>query len=135
MPVDFIGAAQEPLGDPRQHQVLLANMLAQSSALALGRASEDLHRHYPGNRPSNTLLLDALTPHTLGMLIALYEHKVFTLGVLWGVNSFDQWGVEYGKVLSDRINAALTSEEAADASADMDASTQRLIRFYREGLE
>ena len=112
---DLIGviASDTPFGD--NHRALLANLLAQSEAFALGQASEDPHRSYPGNRPNTMLLLDALTPHSLGMLVALYEHSVYLQGVLWDINPFDQFGVELGKQVASRLLPALSSDvEVAD---------------------
>jgi glucose-6-phosphate isomerase len=126
VPVDFIGAVKERTGDPYQHKVLLANMVAQAAALMKGETSDNLHRHYAGNKPSNTLLLDELTPFSLGMLIALYEHKVFVQGVIWDINSFDQWGVELGKRLTN-----LLLEGGSDDT--LDPSTRELMR--RSGLK
>ncbi len=121
VPVDFIGIVDEQLGDPDQHRVLMANMIAQSAALMTGESNTDLNRHYPGNKPSNTLLLSALTPHSLGGLIALYEHKVFVQGVIWGINSFDQWGVELGKKVA-------TSLLEHPISSSLDPSTEALLK-------
>ncbi|MDA0977832.1 MAG: glucose-6-phosphate isomerase [Proteobacteria bacterium] len=120
VPVDFIGLASDPLSSPRHHRILMANMIAQSEALMLGRSSEDPHRHYPGNRPSTTILLDALTPASLGQLLALYEHKVFVQGCVWQVNSFDQWGVELGKQLATSL--------LEDGQAGHDPSTTALMK-------
>jgi glucose-6-phosphate isomerase len=141
IPCDFIGFAQalNPLG--RHHDVLLANVFAQTEALAFGKTPEQVkaegtpdwlvpHRVFEGNRPSNTLLLDQLTPEALGKLVALYEHSVFTQGTIWGIDSFDQWGVELGKVLAQRIIPEL--EGAADPPLDHDSSTNALIRRYRQ---
>lgn len=141
IPVDFIGVAQATHDWPDQHQRLLAHCLAQSQALAFGKTTQEVvadmraagldeaqitqwqaHRTFPGNRPSNTLILSALTPHTLGSLIALYEHKVFICGVLWNINSFDQWGVELGKILAQRIYGAMHGQPHA-----LDASTAGLL--------
>lgn len=119
VPIDFIGTVTDRLSNPEHHRMLNANMIAQAEALMLGRSSDDPHRHYAGNRPSTVLLLDELTPKTLGMLIALYEHKVFCQGVIWSINSFDQWGVELGKVLTNGI---------LEGSTDHDASTNRLLK-------
>jgi len=127
VPVDFIGVAKENLGDQQQHKVLLANMIAQSAALMTGEFNEDIHKHYPGNNPSNTLLLDELTPHSLGMLIALYEHKVFVQGVIWNINSFDQWGVELGKRLATNLLGQHLPE-------DLEASTAELMRRVNKNL-
>ena len=137
IPCDFIAFAQalNPLGE--QHQLLLANVLAQGEALAFGKTIKEVeaegtshalapHRVFEGNRPSNTLLLDRLTPTALGRLVALYEHSVFTQGALWQIDSFDQWGVELGKVLAKRIVPELRN--GAAASLDHDSSTNTLIR-------
>jgi glucose-6-phosphate isomerase len=123
IPCDFIAFAQalNPLG--RHHDMLLANDFAQSEALAFGKTREQVkadgttdwlvpHRVFEGNRPSNTILLDRLTPAALGKLVALYEHSVFTQGVIWNIDSFDQWGVELGKVLAQRIIPELESKMA-----------------------
>src|SRR5450631_3278152 len=140
VPCDFIGFCQalNPLGD--QHDLLMANLFAQSEALAFGKTAEEVraegtvealvpHRVFEGNRPSNTLLAERLTPHTLGALVALYEHSVFTQGVIWGIDSFDQWGVELGKVLAKRIIPELESQE--ELKLDHDSSSNALIRRYR----
>ena len=121
VPVDFIGQIEDPLSSPEHHRVLMANMLAQGAALMTGKEETGLplYRSYPGNRPSNTLLMQSLTPASFGALIALYEHKVFVQGVLWNINSFDQWGVELGKVLAN----SLLNERATDS----DPSTQSLL--------
>ena len=116
VPADLIGviAPETPYAD--NHRALLANLFAQAEALAqLAQASDDPHRAYPGNRPSTLILLDALTPHSLGMLLALYEHSVYLQGVLWGINPFDQFGVELGKQVATRLLPALAGDvEAAD---------------------
>jgi len=125
IPTDFIGVIQPTHDLDAHHHALLGNMLAQSQALMEGKQSEaEPHRHFDGNRPSSTLLLDRLDPYHLGMLMALYEHKVFVQGALWGINSFDQWGVELGKVLAGPITDALQSGTLADG---FDGSTQSLI--------
>lgn len=118
VPVDFIGLIKDSMNEPAHHRALLGNMLAQSAALMTGRQDDTLpsHRQYAGNKPSNTLLLDELTPYTLGALIALYEHKVFVQGSLWGINSFDQWGVELGKSMASELLADDCDVEALDAS-------------------
>jgi glucose-6-phosphate isomerase len=141
IPVDFIAFAQtlNPLG--RHHDMLMANVLAQAEALAFGKTRAEVeaegtapalvpHRVFQGNRPSNTLLLDRLTPAALGKLVALYEHAVFTQGIIWGLDSFDQWGVELGKVLAQRIIPEL--EGASEPKLAHDASTNALIRRYRK---
>ena len=139
IPADFIGVARaaEPLGD---HQdLLVANLLAQPEALAFGKNREEVladgveaeqveARVFAGNHPSSTILMSELTPHTLGQLIALYEHKVFTQGAIWNINSFDQWGVELGKQLAQRI----VPELASDDELAHDSSTNALIRRYRQ---
>jgi glucose-6-phosphate isomerase len=137
IPCDFIAFAEplNPLG--RQHEILLANVLAQGEALAFGKTIQEVeaegtsralvpHRVFEGNRPSNTLLLERLTPGALGRLVALYEHSVFTQGTLWQIDSFDQWGVELGKVLAKRIVPELCNGTAA--TLDHDSSTNTLIR-------
>jgi glucose-6-phosphate isomerase len=138
IPCDFIAFAQtsNPLGD--HHDLLTANVFAQTEALAFGKTAAEVeaegtpswlvpHRVFEGNRPTNTILLERLTPETLGKLVALYEHSVFTQGVIWGINSFDQWGVELGKALAKRIAAEL----AGDSDLAHDSSTNALIRRYR----
>jgi glucose-6-phosphate isomerase len=142
VPIDFIGVAHaHPDHDvPPHHDLLVANLFAQSEALAFGKDASEVaaegmpaalvpHRTFPGNRPSTVLLSDRLDPRSLGALIAAYEHKVFTLGVLWNVDSFDQWGVELGKVLAGRIAGEITAPGDPDLSHD--ASTNALIRWYR----
>lgn len=129
VPVDFIAAVKTPYGNRTQQNMLLANFLAQSAALMGGRDNPDEpHRHFPGNRPSTTLLLDELSPQMLGMLLALYEHKVFVQGMLWQINSFDQWGVELGKVLAKNLEPEIAGDAAVGAH---DASTQGLIAHIR----
>jgi glucose-6-phosphate isomerase len=121
--------------------MLLANVFAQSEALAFGKTLEQVkaegtpdwlapHRVFAGNRPSNTILADRLTPQLLGKLVALYEHSVFTQGIVWQINSFDQWGVELGKVLAQRIVPEL--ESPSDPPLQHDSSTNNLIRRYRK---
>jgi glucose-6-phosphate isomerase len=140
IPSDFIGfsTSLNPLGP--HHDLLVANLLAQTEALAFGRTREEVeaeggprdqvpHRVFEGNRPTTTLLADALTPFTLGSLIALYEHRVFTQGTIWGIDSFDQWGVELGKALAGKIAPELEAER--EPELDHDSSTTTLIRRYR----
>jgi glucose-6-phosphate isomerase len=140
IPCDFIAFAEplNPLG--RHHDILMANAFAQAEALAFGKTSEEVqtegtpewlvpHRTFEGNRPSNTILLDRLTPATLGKLIALYEHSVFVQGTIWRIDSFDQWGVELGKVLAQKIIPELEVE--AEPQIEHDSSTNTLIRRYR----
>ena len=123
IPLEFI-AVKKPSHDlPGHHTKLLANAVAQSQAFLQGKTSDDGHRHFPGNRPSTFLLLDALTPESLGALIALYEHRVFVSGAVWGINSFDQFGVELGKVLAKDVEVRLLSGN----SQGVDASTAALI--------
>jgi glucose-6-phosphate isomerase len=144
IPCDFIAFAEtlNPLGNPfgRHHDILLANVFAQSEALAFGKTQDEVkaegtpdwlvpHRLFEGNRPSNTLLLDRLTPGALGKLVALYEHSVFTQGTIWQIDCFDQWGVELGKVLAQRIIPQLESAGAPDL--EHDSSTNNLIRRTR----
>ena len=140
VPCDFIAFARSLNPLARHHDMLLANVLAQSQALAFGKTAQEVraegtpealvpHRVFEGNRPSNTLLLDQLTPAALGSLVALYEHSVFTQAALWQINAFDQWGVELGKVLAQRILPAL--ESPTDPSLEHDSSTNTLIRHYR----
>jgi glucose-6-phosphate isomerase len=141
IPCDFIGFGKtlNPLG--RHHDMLLANVFAQTEALAFGKTPEQVtaestpdwlvpHRVFEGNRPSNTILAERLNPETLGKLIALYEHSVFTQGVVWNIDSFDQWGVELGKVLAQRIIPEL--ENPAEPVLKHDSSTNTLIRRYRK---
>ena len=141
IPCDFIafGHALTPLG--RHHDILLANVFAQAEALAFGKNAEEVkaegtpdalvaHRVFEGNRPSNVILADRLTPEVLGKLVALYEHSVFTQGVIWDIDSFDQWGVELGKVLAQRI--VLEIEREAAPRLKHDSSTNTLIRHYRK---
>jgi len=128
IPCDLIGFYEplNPLG--QHHDLLLANVFAQGEALAFGADNENPHREFPGNRPTNTILARRLDPATLGSLVALYEHSVFTQGAVWGIDSFDQWGVELGKVLAKRIVPELQN----DTELDHDSSTRELIRRYRE---
>ena len=127
VPADFIGVLQADHAHKRSHAALLANLLAQTEALANGQASDDPHRSYRGNRPSTLLLLDALTPHALGMLIALYEHSVYLQSVLWEINAFDQFGVELGKQVANRLLPALRGEAEAD-----DPVTCELLREMKQ---
>ena len=142
IPCDFIAFLKtlNPLGD--QHAMLLANVFAQAEALAFGKSAEQVkaegtpdwlvpHRVFEGNRPSNTVLAERLTPEVLGKLVALYEHSVFTQGVIWNIDSFDQWGVELGKVLAQKIIPELTSKTEPQLAHD--SSTNNLIRMYRRG--
>jgi len=141
IPCDFIGFAEtlNPLG--RHHDILMANVFAQAEALAFGKTEAEVkaegtadwlvpHRLFEGNRPSNVIMIDKLTPAALGKLVALYEHNVFTQGVVWQIDSFDQWGVELGKVLAQRIVPQL--ESAEEPKLEHDSSTNALIRRYRK---
>jgi glucose-6-phosphate isomerase len=141
IPCDFIGFANtlNPLGE--HHNILMSNIFAQAEALAFGKTAGEVkaegtpdwlmpHRTFPGNRPSSVILADRLTPETLGKLVALYEHSVFTQGAIWNINAFDQWGVELGKVLAMRIVAELASLTPPDLKHD--SSTNELIRRYRK---
>ena len=123
VPVDFIAAINDSMSHPKHHKVLLSNMLAQGSALIKGQAATENapHRYYPGNKPSNTILIDKLTPYNLGSLIALYEHKVFVQGSIWSINSFDQWGVELGKSMAQKLL------EAKENRSSFDVSTSTLL--------
>jgi glucose-6-phosphate isomerase len=138
VPIDFIGFARPHHDRLEQHDLLMSNLFAQGEALAFGKTLEEVqadgiaehqqaHRVFPGNRPSTMILSLSLTPSVLGQLIALYEHIVFVQGCVWGVNSFDQWGVELGKALANRITPELTS----DAPSNHDSSTSALINWYR----
>lgn len=148
VPCDFIGFGQSlnPMGPDGsrtdlQHDLLMANLFAQAEALAFGKTADAVraegvpkalvaHRVFEGNRTSNTLLARQLTPHTLGALVALYEHSIFTQGVVWGIDSFDQWGVELGKVLAKRTAAELAADDTAPTAHD--SSTNALIQHYRQ---
>ena len=132
IPADFIGFCKpnHPVGD--HHDLLMANFLAQTEALAFGRESDTPHRSFSGDRPTNTILAPQLTPHVLGQLIAVYEHKVFTQGTIWNINSFDQWGVELGKALANQILPELTADAEAAVGLGHDSSTNALIRRYRD---
>jgi glucose-6-phosphate isomerase len=146
IPADFLIAARPHESLPPHHDKLVANVLAQSEALMLGKTEEEVigelkaqgldkakikeltpHKVFPGNRPSNTLFYEQLTPETLGSLVALYEHKVFTQGVIWNVNSYDQWGVELGKQLA---KALLPKVEGKQSGEGHDSSTQGLLAYY-----
>jgi glucose-6-phosphate isomerase len=141
VPCDFIGfcTSLNPLGN--QHDLLMANLFAQSEALAFGKTADEVaaegtpaelvpHRTFDGNRPSTTILADRLTPRTLGGLVALYEHSVFVQGAIWDIDSFDQWGVELGKALAKRTADEIGS--VAEPSLTHDSSTNGLIRRYRK---
>ncbi|HTT13083.1 MAG TPA: glucose-6-phosphate isomerase [Burkholderiaceae bacterium] len=146
IPVDFIAAAESPFADDAQHRILLANCFAQSATLAIGKTADEAcaemiaagmneqearrlapHREFPGNRPSSTLLVRRFDPFTLGLLTALYEQKVFVQGAIWGINSFDQWGVELGKQIATKLAGALN-----DANAPVDAASTGIVGAWRE---
>jgi hypothetical protein len=141
IPCDFIAFTQTLKPLPRHHNILLANVFAQAEALAFGKTPEQVraegtpawlapHRVFEGNRPSNVILAERLTPETLGKLVALYEHSIFTQGAIWHIDSFDQWGVELGKVLAQRIIPELESK--TEPKLEHDSSTNNLIRRYRK---
>ena len=140
VPCDFIGFCQalNPLGE--QHDLLIANLIAQSEALAFGKTSAEVraegvgdglvaHRTFEGNTPSTTILAERLTPYALGALVALYEHSVFVQGTVWDIDSFDQWGVELGKALAQRVATEIVAGD--DSGLAHDGSTNALIRRYR----
>jgi glucose-6-phosphate isomerase len=140
IPADFIGFIEPRHELEGHHDLLMANLFAQTEALAFGKTREQVEaegvpafqvnaRVFEGNRPTSTLLAPRLTPYVLGQLVATYEHKVLTQGVIWGINSFDQWGVELGKVLAKRIEPELSSGPAP--ALQHDSSTNALIRRYR----
>jgi glucose-6-phosphate isomerase len=140
IPCDFIGFSQPNHDVGEMHDLFMSNYFAQTSALAFGKTEDEIagegtpaavvpHKVMPGNRPSSSILAEKLTPHTLGALVALYEHTVFTEGTIWGINPFDQWGVELGKVMARELAPALTSPEAP--RVDADSSTRALISRYR----
>ena len=141
VPADFIAFAQPTREVGQQHDLLVANCFAQAAVLAFGRTASEVandgtpgelvaHKVMPGNRPSSMILAPKLTPSTLGQIVALYEHTVFTQGVIWGINSFDQWGVELGKVMARQLAPSLTSTDRPDLSG-LDSSTAGLVRDYR----
>jgi glucose-6-phosphate isomerase len=141
IPCDFIAFGQALTPLRRHHDLLLANVFAQAEALAFGKTLAEVkaegtpgwlapHRVFEGNRPSNVLVAKRLTPEVLGKLVALYEHSVFTQGTIWNINSFDQWGVELGKALAQRIVPEL--ESSAEPELSHDTSTNNLIRRYRK---
>ncbi|NDE66919.1 MAG: glucose-6-phosphate isomerase, partial [Actinobacteria bacterium] len=144
VPCDFIGHSRTLGGSARDHDALIANMIAQSQALAFGVTAEEVggdaslrrHRVTPGNRPSTTLFIAQLTAGAVGALVALYEHSTFVQGAMWGLNSFDQWGVELGKRLAGDVAAALGAASTANATHDNpttqhDASTTQLVAMHR----
>ena len=129
VPIDFVAAAVDNLSNEEHHRVLLGNMLAQASALMCGQEAPEgePYRYYPGNKPSNVLLLDQLSPKNFGALIALYEHKVFVQGSIWNINSFDQWGVELGKKMANQLLASDTGEQT-----ELDPSTTALFAHIKQ---
>jgi glucose-6-phosphate isomerase len=140
VPCDFIGFCRPLNPQGQQHDLLMANLFAQTEALAFGKTEQQVaaegtapplvpHRTFDGNRPSNTILAEQLTPHSLGALVALYEHSVFVQGTIWNIDSFDQWGVELGKSLATRTAAELVS--SSEPALAHDSSTNALIRRYR----
>jgi glucose-6-phosphate isomerase len=140
IPCDFIGFVHPLIQVGRHHDILMANVFAQAEALAFGKTKEEVrsegtpewlepHRVFKGNRPSNMIMADRLTPEVLGKLVALYEHSVFVQGVIWNIDSFDQWGVELGKVLAQRILPEIENAKASQLKHD--GSTNNLIRRYR----
>ena len=140
VPVDFIGFLEPDFPEIDHHDALIANLFAQAEALAFGKTGDEVrgegvdealvaHKTFPGNRPSTMMMAERLTPFVLGQLISLYEHRTFTQGVIWGVNSFDQWGVELGKVLAKAIIPELADENVELAH---DSSTNALIERYRK---
>jgi glucose-6-phosphate isomerase len=144
IPADFIAVATPPYplkdGETDVHELFLANFFAQTRALAFGKTADEVRaegtaeeivpaRVFPGNRPTASIMAPALTPSVLGQLVALYEHITFTQGVVWGIDSFDQWGVELGKQLAQQVSPAVAGDEAA--AAEQDASTRALIDYYR----
>jgi glucose-6-phosphate isomerase len=142
VPADFIGTIHpnHPLGE--HHDLLVANLFAQTEALAAGRTADEVradgvpedlvpHKVFEGNRPTTTLLCDRLDPHTVGSLIALYEHKVLTQAAIWGINAFDQWGVELGKALATRLGPELAADGAPTPDPH-DPSTADLVQRYRD---
>jgi glucose-6-phosphate isomerase len=144
VPADFLAFGQPNHDLDGMHDLFLANFLAQPRALAFGRTAEEVaaegtpedvvpHKVMPGNRPSNAIVAPKLTPHVLGQLVAAYEHRVFTQGVIWDINSFDQWGVELGKVMASQLAPKLQSDQPPDY--DSDSSTNTLVRLLREGRD
>src|SRR3954454_14898560 len=141
VPADFLAFAQPNHDLDDMHDLFLANFLAQPRALAFGRTAEEVaaegtpeavvpHKVMPGNHPSNAIVAPALTPHVLGQLVAAYEHRVFTQGVVWGINSFDQWGVELGKVMASQLAPKLLSQETPEYDAA--PSSNALVKLLRE---
>lgn len=143
IPADFIGFIEPIEKKGIHHEKLLANLFGLTQAFASGKTDDELkeeetpqtlipHKRMEGNRPTNTILASKLTPYTLGQLIALYEHKIFVQGVIWNINSFDQWGVELGKKLAKTILPILTNDATTNGQ---DSSTQNLISYYKQHYE
>lgn len=130
VPVDFLAPLKKS-GDGDHHSWLLANCFAQSQALMQGDEADNPHNYFPGNKPSNTLLYDELTPAMLGMLIALFEHRTYVQGVLWNINSFDQWGVELGKKLAKNVHRHMSGEEDDAGVEGLDSTTRQLLALYK----
>ena len=128
VPIDFIACVRDRLSNDEHHRVLLGNMLGQASALMMGQDAPagEPYRYYSGNKPSNTLLMNSLSPKNFGSLIALYEHKVFVQGSIWNINSFDQWGVELGKKMANDLL------DVGGESKDMDKSTEGLFKYIKQ---
>ena len=129
IPCDFIAPAQSHNAIGEHHSILMSNFFAQTEALMNGSTSEYPHKRFEGNRPTNSFLIQKITPYTLGQLIALYEHKIFVQGVIWNINSFDQFGVELGKVLAKTVYAELSNAEEINGH---DASTNGLINNFKK---
>jgi glucose-6-phosphate isomerase len=128
VPVEFIAVKEASHSLPGHHEQLVANALAQAQALMQGKRDEGGHKDFPGNRPSTFFVLERLDPQSFGALVAMYEHRVFTSGSIWGINSFDQWGVELGKVLAKKILPELSGSEEISSH---DASTNGLINYFK----
>ena len=130
VPADFIGVVRAPHAHDANHRALHANLLAQTEAFANGERNEDPQKSYPGDRPSTLILLDELTPASFGALIALYEHSVYLQSVAWGINAFDQWGVELGKRLATQLLPALGDEDGVECAVE-DPVTREVLREIR----
>ena len=127
VPMDFIGVIKPSHPYTENHQALLANLFAQTEALANGSQGNELQKNYSGNRPSSLFLLDELNPHSFGLLLAMYEHSVYVQSVIWGINAFDQWGVELGKKLATGLMPSLQHKNIQAG----DAITQSILKFIR----
>jgi len=126
VPIDFIGVVKSSHCHVQNHHFILANLLAQAESLANGQGSDNAQKRYPGNRPSTVILIDELTPYALGMLLALYEHSVFVQSKIWGINAFDQWGVELGKQIANSLMPYV--EQSKTDSQNLDVVTQELLQ-------